>query len=232
MKYLELSNLQRINSFLENADVGEYVIHGDLEAYSCKLAGFDKKLSRSLEQDVQIGTSPLELAASPVGPLSESSSRKTLVYLILTLNQVYPDYDFRSLRANNFLKEPGISKIEETIDSRLLGLSKVWSNTPGQSDTPFLENLWSAIDEAIEMNNCDVYSYKTDLETDPFGEEASIWSFNYFFYNKKMKRILYFSCRAVSKLGNDNGSEVSSTYEYNTDSEEDEKYGMATEMDV
>ncbi len=35
------------------------------------------------------------------------------------------------------------------------------------------------------------------------GEQASVWSFNYFFYNKKMKRILYFSCRAISKQAAD-----------------------------
>lgn len=35
------------------------------------------------------------------------------------------------------------------------------------------------------------------------GEKASIWSFNYFFYNKKLKRILYFSCRAISKTSAD-----------------------------
>lgn len=35
------------------------------------------------------------------------------------------------------------------------------------------------------------------------GEQASIWSFNYFFYNRKMKRILYFSCRAISKAAAD-----------------------------
>ncbi len=38
-----------------------------------KLAGLDKKLSRSLDQDVQLGSSPLELSKSPVGPLAESS---------------------------------------------------------------------------------------------------------------------------------------------------------------
>lgn len=27
-------------------------------------------------------------------------------------------------------------------------------------------------------------SYKSDMETDPFGEKGSVWSFNYFFYNK------------------------------------------------
>lgn len=39
-----------------------------------KLAGLDKKLSKSLDQEVQsTGTSPLQLSASPVGPLAESS---------------------------------------------------------------------------------------------------------------------------------------------------------------
>lgn len=31
------------------------------------------------------------------------------------------------------------------------------------------------------------------------GEKANVWAFNYFFYNKKLKRILYLSCRAVTK---------------------------------
>jgi len=39
-----------------------------------KLAGLDKKLSKSLDQEVQTsGTSPLQMSASPVGPLAESS---------------------------------------------------------------------------------------------------------------------------------------------------------------
>lgn len=41
------------------------------------------------------------------------------------------------------------------------------------------------------------YSYNPDLDSDPYGEEGSLWSFNYFFYNKKMKRILFFTCRAI-----------------------------------
>lgn len=42
-----------------------------------------------------------------------------------------------------------------------------------------------------------VLSYNPDLDSDPYGEEGSLWSFNYFFYNKKMKRILFFTCRAI-----------------------------------
>lgn len=42
-----------------------------------------------------------------------------------------------------------------------------------------------------------VLSYNPDLDSDPFGEEGSLWSFNYFFYNKKLKRIVFFTCRSV-----------------------------------
>lgn len=37
-----------------------------------KLVGLDKKLSKSLDQEVMTGSSPLELSASPIGPLSEA----------------------------------------------------------------------------------------------------------------------------------------------------------------
>ena len=36
--------------------------------------------------------------------------------------------------------------------------------------------------------------YNADLDSDPYGE--SLWYFNYFFYNKRMKRLLFFSCQA------------------------------------
>ena len=35
---------------------------------------------------------------------------------------------------------------------------------------------------------------------DPFEVEGSLWSFNYFFYNRKLKRILFFTCSSTSKV--------------------------------
>ena len=52
-------------------------------------------------------------------------SRKTLIYLILTLNHIYPDYDFSLLRAHHFRKEAGVSAIQETVSSALLEVSRV-----------------------------------------------------------------------------------------------------------
>jgi hypothetical protein len=95
MKFLEYTPLARMNAFLASVNIGGCLVQGVLEAYSCKVAGVDKKLSRSLEQEVvdSLAVSP-KLSTSPVGPLSTTASRRTLIYLILTLNHMYPDYDF------------------------------------------------------------------------------------------------------------------------------------------
>lgn len=196
-----------------------------------KLGGLDKKLSRSLEEEVMESSSPAELGKSPVGPLSDSGSRRTLVYLILTLNHIYPDYDFTLLRAHHFSKEEGVTSIEETVDAHLVEVGKVWEATPGFGEEPFLDCLWAAIDEVIDLKECDVYSYKSDLENDPFGEKGGVWAFNYFFYNRKQKKILYFSCRGLSK----SAVALSETtdYKYNTDDEGGEgadEDGVATSM--
>ena len=137
-----------------------------------KLAGLEKKLSRSLDAEVAVSCSPAELSRSPVGPLAEPAARRTLVHLILTLNHAYPDYDFGALRAHHFKKEPGPASVEDAVDAHLLGVARVWDATPGYggADTPFLEALWGAIDSAAGLGECDVYSYKSDGEADPFGE--------------------------------------------------------------
>ena len=48
----------------------------------------------------------------------------------------------------------------------------MWEGTPGCGEAPFLDSLWTAIDEAVGLRECEVYSYKSDGETDPFGARA------------------------------------------------------------
>ncbi|KAJ0677828.1 putative repressor of RNA polymerase III transcription Maf1 [Helianthus annuus] len=94
---LAVQGIIRINAFLDHLNLGEHTIKGCIEAYSCKHTGTDKRLSLSLENEMldYIGNSPDVGSSSPVEYLSSRSSRKTLIYLILTLSQMYPDYDFR-----------------------------------------------------------------------------------------------------------------------------------------
>jgi len=60
--------------------------------------------------------------------------------------------------------------------------------------------LWSTVDEEIVLRDCNVYSYNPDLDSDPYGDEGCLWSFNFFFYNIKRKRIVFFTCKAQSSF--------------------------------
>jgi Maf1 regulator len=62
------------------------------------------------------------------------------------------------------------------------------------------------------------------------GEKGNVWSFNFFFYNRKLKRILYFSCRGISKTSVPDSDE--SSFKYNSDDETDERFGMARDMEL
>ena len=49
----------------------------------------------------------------------------------------------------------------------------------------------------LNISKC--FSYNPDLASDPCAEDGCLWFFNFFVYNKKMKRIVFFSCRCTSK---------------------------------
>lgn len=59
--------------------------------------------------------------------------------------------------------------------------------------------------QACDLADCDVYSYRKEgsADVDPFSERSAIWSFTYFFYNRRLKRIVFFSCRSLSTLAVD-----------------------------
>ena len=61
--------------------------------------------------------------------------------------------------------------------------------------------MWSLIDKEMALKDCNMYRYAP--EEDPYdGEEGSLWSFNYFFFNKARKRVCYIYLRGLSIIGN------------------------------
>ncbi|EDO41550.1 predicted protein [Nematostella vectensis] len=221
MKFLENARLDTMSAMI-STDTGDSRIEGRIESYSCKMAGNDKKLYKSLNEgsapnDLQAlspsQTTQMPLSVSPthnpvvvypdrVRTLSTSSqdgeatlcdtiSRKTLFHLISTLNaSFYPDYDFSNAKSDEFCREPSLQVVVDTINGNLAA-------NMGEQFLSLKNALWSAIDEEIQLVDCDIFSYNPDLDSDPYGEEGSMWSFNYFFYNKKMRRTLFFTCRAI-----------------------------------
>lgn len=199
MKFLEYTPLERINDFLSDINLGERTIKGRLEAYSCKHTGTDKKISLSLEHEIldYLGKSSDTESPSPAELLCRSS-RKTLIYLILTLNHMYPDYDFSAVKAHRFFTEEDWSSFKQIFDTYMLEASKEWVET---NEGSFLfENLYKALDEVVKVADCEIYSYNPDSVGDPFIERGAIWSFNFFFYNRKLKRVVSFRFCCLSNL--------------------------------
>ncbi|KAJ8447649.1 hypothetical protein Cgig2_031703 [Carnegiea gigantea] len=148
MKFLEYTQLNRISDFLSHLNLGERTIKGSLEAYSCKHTGTDKRLSLSLEHEIldYLGRSSDTDSPSPADYLISRSSRKTLIYLILTLYHMYPDYDFSAVKAHRFFTDESWDSFEQIFDAYMREASKEWIETNGGSS--LLEDLYKALDEA------------------------------------------------------------------------------------
>lgn len=205
MKFLEHSHFEALNSAL-NFDAGIYRIIGRLESYSCKMVASEKKLFKLM--NAADGLSPNDLEAlSPPNSSSFTSriesmadqfqcsqtSRKILFYLIATLNASFnPDYDFSHCRGDEFSKEPSIKHVMDAVDSSF------FSSSAHQEYNAVKAQLWSAIDSHINLSDCEIYRFNPNSDFDPW-EERCPWTSYYFFYSKKLKRIVFFVYRAEMK---------------------------------
>ncbi|KAK3546342.1 hypothetical protein QTP70_025750 [Hemibagrus guttatus] len=235
MKLLENSSFEALSSRL-CVETGDSHILGRIESYSCKMAGDDKHMFKQFCQEgephVLEALSPPQTSSAPSpnllgksgdeveNPLSDKCCRKTLFYLITTLNESFrPDYDFSAARAHEFSREPSFNWVANAVNSSLYSSVGEEFNTLGPE-------LWNAIDQEINLQSCDIYSYNPDLDSDPFGEEGNLWSFNYFFYNKKLKRIVFFTCRSVSVLSSYGRGCLDNELDMELDDDEEEVDGF------
>jgi hypothetical protein len=188
-------------------------IENSLESQYESLLRLSASVSPGLGPDEE---SPVNLSrSSPFGPLSEVSSRRTFAYLIATLNASHSDYDFSHiLRPADFRRERNLKGVIGTIDSTLYNLRPSTGMTlhvPPQTSYATTASapatslawgpqMWSMIDKEMTLKECTVYCWAPP--DDPFdGEEGSIWSLNYFFFNKERKRIAYIYLRGVPVMG-------------------------------
>ena len=222
MKFLENSKLEAVADALTN-DSGELKLDVRLESYSCKLVNSDKRsLTAALAAP---GTSPhdlqplsppiLDSTLAPLFPsslpktrrvsggsdtgddatLCDSINRKMLFNLTALLNASFPDYDFSAAKGDHFSACPDIDTVRRLLDTHLGPSSQVYYQLK--------PTLWALIDEEIKLRDCLIYSYNPDLSVDPFSEDGCLWSFNFFFYNRGLKRILFLACRAINAVLDD-----------------------------
>lgn len=124
MKLLENSKFEALNNAL-SIKTGDSAVIGRVESYSCKMAGTDKALYKRFTSDAN--AHDLQALSPPAGfmdmspnigrgsnsgdentVLCDTISRKSLFYLIATLNAAFePDYDFSDAKVSpsiHFLK--------------------------------------------------------------------------------------------------------------------------------
>lgn len=116
-----------------------------------------------------------------LGDFSEISTRKLFTDIILTLNASFPDYDFSNAKPGQF-ERLGVETVRSRIYERLAELA---SFKPHKN---WLTELWMAVNDVVDLRECELYSYNDEIEED------ALWSFHYFFINKSLRRIVFFTC--------------------------------------
>lgn len=157
--------------------------------YSKLSEGIIEQNTPSVSSHTSATLSPIP---TPLGDLRNLSTQKLLCTLIMTLNAAYSDYDFSDLDPACF--EPVVhgSSLLGTINENVL--------MPAEGVLPGLKrSVWKAVDDAIQIRGCVVFSFLSDPDN-PVFSLGKLWSCNYFFFNKDLKRVLLFSCAAKSKL--------------------------------
>ncbi len=202
---------------------------GGCDLYTTKAAGGDKKLYKNIENGLEAqyksklqfskSLSPpqkhvvaptLNLSrSSPFGNLGMISSRRTYAYLIATLNASHPHYDFSHvLRPSDFKREKNLRHVLNTIDTTMYNLRPRPFTNSAKDTVEMSANqpywgpaMWRLIDQQMSLRECAVYRYAPE-DLDPFedDDEGSIWSMNYFFFNKARKRVCYLYLRGISVL--------------------------------
>lgn len=102
------------------------------------------------------------------------------------MNASFIDYDFSKMKPESFIQQT-LEDCKHIVNSYL---AEVCINQPD-----FINYLWKSINDAVTLHPCEIYSYIPNLD-DPLSD-GTLWSFNYFFVNKELRRICYFKCVAI-----------------------------------
>uniref|UniRef100_A0A1I7T4I6 Repressor of RNA polymerase III transcription MAF1 n=2 Tax=Caenorhabditis tropicalis TaxID=1561998 RepID=A0A1I7T4I6_9PELO len=222
MKFLESSEMDVFSQTLATGAI-DCVIDFKLETYSSKMVTSEKKQWKSNDKSVMWGErqplgsyDEMVISASPsVGHnhrlrhlserscsggsdndfdnndfLIDSISRKRLYDLTQVLNNSFPDHDFTNASSEAFALV-NYTDLSRLVDMKLETIVRDYHIRR--------EELWGLIDDAIVPSDCQIYSFKSQFEDDPFTEDGCIWALAFIFYNKGLKRFVLLTIRCLSK---------------------------------
>ena len=152
---------------------------------SCKRGTTEKRAAKLLHERYS-GQQMLENISNPSSP---STSRRLYTDFILTLNASFPDYDYSHMSPQSFELMPSTDMVIADINDHIGELCTI-------RGANWLSGLWNAVNEVINLKECEVYKFKGSIDDDFSSADettALLWEFHFFFYNKIFKRIVFFS---------------------------------------
>lgn len=156
----------------------------DLDDQDAALPGAPEK-QRSTSWGADYRRRPQRRRTSSLGDLSEPSSRSLFLDMVGALNAAFPDYDFADSTLAQF-KDMSLGGAVQQINGALAELTL--------RQPLILEQLWAAIDSgAGGLQHCEVFGFQP---SDSDGEDEFLWRFHHFFFNKALRRLLYFTAGA------------------------------------
>lgn len=189
MKYLEYDQLVLLSDVLTNYHLPGITINGRIDAFTCKKVGDDKQLAKVIDSQLLLSLNnkgnSIRNTSSNGGTLSVNSNRKLFIDLIQTMNTTFPDYDFTNVHPDSFSQVREVDVMQQV--NSLLG--EITLKNPS-----FLLDLYQAINEVVCIHNCSIYSFSPLADSSDHPFDGALWSFNFFFFNKELKRVCYFTC--------------------------------------
>lgn len=193
------TQITQLGALLKAIDAGDRIVKGRLELFEVSR----RRLSRRQHDDLQ-RRAPDTFADSPLGPLATDSAQNLLMNLTSLMQMLFVDHDCTRLTPHDFERCPDLNAVVQHVNH---DFAAIVDRVRGDR---FLERLWHAVHDVVDVRNCEVYLLRPAPGTfEPI--DTALLSFFYFFVNQNLGRILFMGGVTTSRNGvrlTDSGSEV------------------------
>jgi hypothetical protein len=155
MKLIDVPVLTDLNMLFNSASCDGVELRLRLELYSCKATAATRNLARSFDDERQL----VKAAAALDSDTALALNRKTLLFLLDTLNEALPDFDFSHTKVDQFQLLPSAAHVRAQIDAQLASCVPAYA-------AAYAERLWAAVAAELDaLDELEIYTYVGD---DPF----------------------------------------------------------------
>ncbi|CDU17307.1 hypothetical protein YYC_05456 [Plasmodium yoelii 17X] len=206
---LDIENLNDINLILEKLDAHDRFIEATIELFEADKYNNNNCEGCNCEGANFEGANYDRCAIKNKKQIQDIVNNKEKTYILSNiiniLNYVFPDYEFKYLNNSNYKSIKNLNSVIDNINYNLFYLvENIYRG--------FNKKVWKLLKELIDFKSCDIYTYLNNTDKDPYIDKQSISSFNYFFFAKKTKRILFISCITKPKYKNQNDEDFNNIY--------------------